>query len=356
MRPTRNWTTYVPESENALRKKCIELSPPVFPLPPSSTNNTSSKTSPAAAAAAAATAFVAHRHSSQNQSNNNNNNNNNHSSHNNNIDVKNINKNINNNNNQQIKDCERNGMKNNFCKSADSVNKTVAHFSDNVDNDDDDENEDGDDDHFQFSSAKTAIAAAAAATVASASKNDTPLKLDFDKSFESCATTNSIDTDTDCDKSELISKSSLERAPLIQLSPNKSITLVKQNSTSLIFTKKDVNPVAVHRKRVTVVRSVGTHSNNETITTTADPSTEPDDNVPIISQTNESIQSSKKRHSFHWQADAHGQSVADKIKRKQIKSWYAVVGSPSVRESSFDGDTQVLYTRSYLSIFEWICI
>lgn len=93
MRPTRNWTTYVPESDrNTLRKKCIELSP-TFPLS-SSTPNTVNTVS----------------RSSQNFRNNNNNN--------------------------PIKD-QRNGMKSNFlCKSNDSVNKTGDHFDgygDNID-------------------------------------------------------------------------------------------------------------------------------------------------------------------------------------------------------------------------------
>lgn len=226
-------------------------------------------------------------------------------------------------------------MKIGSCKGSDSSNER-AHsggtISDDAENDDDDDEDggDGDDDNFQ----QTTTTKTKAPTTEMPS-NDTPLKLHFDKS----ATSNATDIDVDCDKSN----SNLEHAPLIQLSPSKSITLVKQNSTSLIFTKKDVNPV-VHRKRVTVVRSAGTHSTSEVSTTTApnvNLATGSDDEVPIISHTNESIQASKKRHSFHWQLDTHGQSAADKIKRKQIKSWYAVVGSPSVRESSYDSDTQV---------------
>lgn len=205
--------------------------------------------------------------------------------------------------------------------------------SDSEDDDEDINNDDG----------NTTTTAKTPTTTAALASNDSPLKLQlsFDKSFENCTKSNTIDTDAECDKSN---NSNLEHAPLIQLSPNKSITLVKQNSTSLIFTKKDVNPV-VHRKRITIVHSAGTHSNSEVSTTTAtatvNSATGSDDEVPIISHTNESIQSSKKRHSFHWQLDTHGQSAADKIKRKQIKSWYAVIGSSSVRESSFDSETQV---------------
>lgn len=264
MRPTRNWTTYatyVPESESALRKKCIELSPS-FPL--------SSSTSKVSAV------------SRCNQSNN------------------------------QIKDTERNGMKNNLRKSNDSVNKVADHFGD--DND-------------------------AIVTLSSTTKpKDTPLKSSTDRDFENSVTANSIHIDADCDKSN----TNLERAPLIQLSPNKSITLVKQNSTSLIFTKKDVNPV-VHRKRITLVRSSGTHSASEITAKAASPTEE----LPIGSNTDDFILSPKKRHSFHWHTDPNSGNSADKSKRKQIKSWYAVIGSPSVKESTFDSDTEV-FVKSYI--------
>lgn len=112
----------------------------------------------------------------------------------------------------------------------------------------------------------------------------------------------------------------LECAPLIELSPSKSITLVKQNSTSLIFTKKDINPV-VHRKRITLVRNGVIDTSNDNLTTDSP------DVEPIISHTNETITSPKKRHSFHWQSDRNGfANSTDKVKRKQIKSWYAVIG------------------------------
>lgn len=274
MRPTRNWTTYVPETESALRKKCIELSP-TFPL--STSTNASSKTA----------STVANRC---------------------------------NQNNNQFKECElRNGIKNHLRKSNDSVNKvTVAQLG----------GDDNNDAIFGLSS-KTATATATATE-----SNEITLKTTgLDKSFGDSTKPNSIAFDSDnCDKST----TNLERAPLIQLSPNKSITLVKQNSTSLIFTKKDVNPV-VHRKRITLVRSSGTHSNSEITTSTATI-----DGNPIISHTDESVLSPKKRHSFHWHSDRNnGISSVDKTKRKQIKSWYAVIGSPSVRESSFDSDTEV---------------
>lgn len=316
----------MPESESALRKKCIELSP--------SSNNTSSKASSAVVVAAAAVASPPNRCSSQNQTKNNNNNNN-HSSSNNNINKKNKHKTINNNNNHQIKECKRNGMKNNLYKGSDSSSSKSANFGENIDDDDNDDDDD-DGDKFQATNVTTTAAATATTQIQTElASSDGP--LNFVESVENCAKSNTIDLDADCDKSN----SNLEHAPLIQLSPNKSITLVKQNSTSLIFTKKDVNPV-VHRKRITLVRSAGTHSNSEVSTTaaTVNSATGSDDDVPIISYTNESIQSSKKRHSYHWQLDTHGQSAADKIKRKQIKSWYAVIGTSSVRESSFDSDAQ----------------
>lgn len=306
MRPTRNWTTYVPESESALRKKCIELSPSTFPLSSSTSKsvNTTSR--------------------------------------------------CNQNNSNQIKDCNeqppqlqqqqqqsplpsptslssqhRNGMKANFSHiNSDSANKTTIanHFDDYHNN---------------------AIFALSSTPIEN-QHNDTTNTLKstgVDKNFENNITVNATDIDVDCDKSS----TNLERAPLIQLSPNKSITLVKQNSTSLIFTKKDVNPV-VHRKRITLVQSSGTHSNSE-ITTTTTTATIPtplspnSDGVPIIGHIDETISSPKKRHSFHWYSDRNGGiSPSDKPKRKQIKSWYTIIGSPSVRElTSFDSDTEVCY-------------
>lgn len=297
MRPTRNWTTYVPETESALRKKCIELSP-TFQL---STNATSKSTS-----------GVANR--------------------------------CNQNNNYQFKDCEpRNGIKNHLRKSNDSVNQTattttnVAQFGSS-----DDSNDTGLSSKTTATGTATAtvITTTAAAAAAATIPNEVALKSGLDKNFEDSTKPNSIDIDADCDKSN----TNLERAPLIQLSPNKSITLVKQNSTSLIFTKKDVNPV-VHRKRITLVRSTGSHSNSEITTTTATAALTSSDGNPIISHTDETVLSPKKRHSFHWHSDRNnGISSADKTKRKQIKSWYAVIGSPSVRESSFDSDSEVKKT------------
>lgn len=282
----------MPESESALRKKCIELSP-TFPLPSSTSKSVS---------------VVATSRCNQN-------------------------------NNNQIKDCEqRNGMKSQFLReSSDCVNKTGGQIGD--DNND-------------------AIFALSSSTVQQ--ENDTPkttLKLTgFDKNFENSTTANTNDIDTECDKSS----SNLECAPLIQLSPNKSITLVKQNSTSLIFTKKDVNPV-VHRKRITLVCSSGTHPNSEitTTTTTAAEATtaSPTEGIPIISHTNESISSPKKRHSFNWHSDRNsGFSPLEKSKRKQIKSWYAVIGSPSVRESAFDSDTEVRFHTLTQYVYTFVCM
>lgn len=135
--------------------------------------------------------------------------------------------------------------------------------------------------------------------------------------------TSSVNTDDVSDKLN----TNLECAPLIELSSSKSITLVKQNSTSLIFTKKDVNPV-VHRKRITLVRSGAIDTSNDKLTTDSS-------NVEsIISHTNETISSPKKRHSFHWQSDRNGfPNSTDKSKRKQIKSWYSVIS----------GETEVSY-------------
>lgn len=139
--------------------------------------------------------------------------------------------------------------------------------------------------------------------------------------------TSKPDTDDESDKLN----TNLECAPLIELSPSKSITLVKQNSTSLIFTKKDVNPV-VHRKRITLVRSSGTNSSNDKLTTSLT------EDTPIISHTNESISSPRKRHSFHWHSDRQNNCAnsTDKLKRKQIKSWYAVISG---------GDVEVMLSK-----------
>lgn len=297
MRPTRNWTTYVPESENALRKKCIELSP-TFPLSSSTSKSVN---------------VVATSRCNQN-------------------------------NNNQIKDGEqRNGMKTQLLrKSSDCLNKSGGQCDD-----------DNNDTISAVSSSATKqqnndtttlpSPSPSTATTNTTTRTAATLKYpDFAKEFENSTTANINDIDAECDKSS----SNLECAPLIQLSPNKSITLVKQNSTSLIFTKKDVNPV-VHRKRITLVCSSGTHANSEitAAATAAETATvSPTEAIPIISHTDESISSPKKRHSFNWHSDRNiGFSSSDnKSKRKQIKSWYAVIGSPSVRESTFDSDTEVI--------------
>lgn len=314
MRPTRNWTTYVPESESALRKKCIELSP-TYPLSSSIATATSKS--------------VTH---STNNGRSNQNNNNNHI-----IEI----------NGEQ----QRNGMKAIFlCKSSDSVIKTVGNQFES----DDDNN---DEISASLSATQQQQQYDTPTTTATSTSTTNPTQLisatDIDKDFENSASANKIiDFDVDFDKSSSI----LECAPLIQLSPNKSITLVKQNSTSLIFTKKDVNPV-VHRRRITLVRSTGSHSNSEitktttaaTATETATPTSSMIDGIPI---TDETILSPKKRHSFHWHSDRNiGISPTDKVKRKQIKSWYAVIGSSSVRESAFDRDSEVRFHYYYFSIF-----
>ncbi|XP_055311502.1 uncharacterized protein DDB_G0292642 [Sitodiplosis mosellana] len=280
MRPTRNWTTYVPESESTLRKKCIELSP-TLPLSSSTSTSKSVNVVPASR--------------------------------------------CNQNNNNQIKDCEqRNGMKTQFLRQgSDCVNKTASQFGD--DNND----------------AISALSSSATKQQQNDTTTSTTTATLKSPDFKNSTTANINDIDAECDKSS----TNLECAPLIQLSPNKSITLVKQNSTSLIFTKKDVNPV-VHRKRITLVCNSGTHSNGGITTTTTTTAAEtatatPTEGIPIISHTDESISSPKKRHSFNWHSDRNnGFSPSDKSKRKQIKSWYAVIGSPSVRESTFDSDTE----------------
>lgn len=143
-----------------------------------------------------------------------------------------------------------------------------------------------------------------------------------------------------------------ENAPLLKIRPSNSITLVKRNSTSLIFTKKDVNPV-VHRKRVTLVRSDGLSStnalaNDEKHAGYAKNDGRGDGNVDdditsIISHTDETISSPQKRHSYHWHSElSRGQTINDKSsKRKKIKSWYAVIGSSLVRDTGFDSDSEV---------------
>lgn len=91
---------------------------------------------------------------------------------------------------------------------------------------------------------------------------------------------------------------------------SKLITVRKAGNASLIFTKKDSNPV-VHRKKIVSQRTANTGSRT---TLTPTPSTDPaDDSL------------SSKRHSFHWQ-DNSGVSSVDR-KRKQVKSWYAVISS-----------------------------
>lgn len=146
-----------------------------------------------------------------------------------------------------------------------------------------------------------------------------------------------------------------ECSPLIQISPNKSITLVKQNSTSLIFTKKDVNPV-VHRKRVTLVHSNSTPSPSNTAKkrSTADQTansgnvSSESDIIPIISHTDEIISSPQKRHSYHWHSErGSGLIPSDKSsKRKKIKSWYAVIGSTLMNDITSNSDSEVSCIQS----------
>lgn len=277
----RNWTTYIPETENK-RKKCIELSA-TLPVSTGINHTINSKNN---------TSSSKYNRFNQNSALKLNNNNN--------IAHNNVNKDS----------CsERNSdlLKNNLLKHCDNTSNELNHLN-----------------------------------------NTTIFQTDFHQNIpdiEHSAKQNNlikIDIDDICDKSNV----NLECAPLIQISPNKSITLVKQNSTSLIFTKKDVNPV-VHRKRVTLVRSSEqTNSTNDLITVSKakQPSINigKEDDIPIISHTDETISSPKKRHSFHWHSERGSGLISnDKSKRQQIKSWYAVIGSPLGKESAFNSDSEV---------------
>lgn len=158
-----------------------------------------------------------------------------------------------------------------------------------------------------------------------------------------------------------ISNVNSECAPLLRIGSNKSITLVKQNSTSLIFTKKDVNPV-VHRKRVTLVRSGSAASPSPVLPNTNNKSQQisrissdaiagggdnDDDITPIISHTDEIISSPQKRHSYHWHSErGSGLTPNEKpTKRKRIRSWYAIIGSSLGKDSAFDSDSEVIFSK-----------
>lgn len=108
-----------------------------------------------------------------------------------------------------------------------------------------------------------------------------------------------------CESSETLSL-------LIKNDPTKSITLLKPNTGSFIFTKKETNPT-VHRKNGSNHRSnsrpMATTTGTATTTSTASTETET---------------WSPKRHSFHWQSERNDKPLTDDCKRKQVKSWYSV--------------------------------
>lgn len=110
-------------------------------------------------------------------------------------------------------------------------------------------------------------------------------------------------------------------ALLIGNDSTKSIAVRKANNTSLIFTKKDLNPV-VHRKKNVYMRkgSIGTRP-----TTLATPTTDSDGDT-----------SSGKRHSFHWQDNG-----SDDRKRKQVKSLYAIISSADTNEVDVGDNIEV---------------
>lgn len=121
-------------------------------------------------------------------------------------------------------------------------------------------------------------------------------------------------------------------ALLIENDPSKSITVRKAGNASLIFTKKESNPV-VHRKKAVFLRTASSGSRS----TSATPS---DDSV--IGDA-----SPGKRHSFHWQESGGGVSSEDR-KRKQVKSWYAIISSADSNEID-DENTEVSDTLIYCS-------
>lgn len=263
--------------------------------------------------------------------------------------------------------CEVNKLKINSRQSSDSVNEVNNYSSD------------CDDAIFtpntKLTATKTPATTASAAIIVAANKFDinsscgssnstnannisrsnaiTPSKspIIVDNDLENNSNTIQIDIDDDIDCEKL--NTNLERAPLLQLSPNKSITLLnKQNSTSLIFTKKDTNPV-VHRKRIALVRSSGNGDGgartSTELTTAATTLTHqpreftPSTTVQYSDEINSVSSSPKKRHSFHWHSERSASSFipTEKLKRKQIKSWYAAIATPSVKEATFEHGTEV---------------
>lgn len=114
---------------------------------------------------------------------------------------------------------------------------------------------------------------------------------------------------------------------LLRPDPTRSITLLKPNSASLVFTKKETKPT-VHRS------TARRNSLNKTVDTLA-----------------------TKRHSFHWQTtddrhDQSGNSTPEYQSRKQIKSWYAI----NVEASDTEANNEVsLSTRMIPSRSDFSC-
>lgn len=117
-------------------------------------------------------------------------------------------------------------------------------------------------------------------------------------------------------KCQISSNSEERTALLIGNDPSKSITVRKAGNASLIFTKKDSNPV-VHRKKNVYLRASSSGSRSTLTAPSADTAGDT---------------SSSKRHSFHWQD--HNDVSSDERKRKQVKSWYAIISSADSNESA----------------------
>lgn len=113
---------------------------------------------------------------------------------------------------------------------------------------------------------------------------------------------NNCETRSTCQNSN---SSEETTALLIENDPSKSITVQKAGNASLIFTKKESNPV-VHRKRNVYLRTVGNGSRSTLTASVVDPTEDT---------------SSGKRHSFHSEISSKDR------KRKQVKSWYAIISS-----------------------------
>lgn len=120
-------------------------------------------------------------------------------------------------------------------------------------------------------------------------------------------------------------------ALLIESDPSKSITVRKAGNASLIFTKKESNPV-VHRKKTVYLRTASSGGRFTSATPSGD---------SVVGDA-----SPDKRHSFHWQESGGGVTPEDR-KRKQVKSWYAIISSADsneiVDENIEVSDTALIY-------------